>query len=164
MRAGENGLKAAKGDCRRILEHALDALSLRPDHELRDRRPRNRGNARAGSRWSTKFERRLAEIAGITPKRSAAGRSKSKRPKFSCRTVFLSDIHLGTPDSKADEVVEFLKHINCRKLVLNGDIIDGWALKRGGQWTSRHSRVIRKVHQDDRAGRHRGDLSARKSR
>jgi UDP-2,3-diacylglucosamine pyrophosphatase LpxH len=68
-----------------------------------------------------------------------------KPPKFSCRTVFLSDIHLGTPDSKADEVVEFLKHIHCRKLVLNGDIIDGWALRRGSRWTSRHSRFIRKV-------------------
>jgi UDP-2,3-diacylglucosamine pyrophosphatase LpxH len=68
-----------------------------------------------------------------------------KRPKYSCRTVFLSDIHLGTPDSKADEVVEFLKHIRCQKLVLNGDIVDGWALKRGGRWTSRHSRVIRKI-------------------
>lgn len=70
---------------------------------------------------------------------------QGKRPKLSCRTVFLSDIHLGTPDSKADEVVEFLKHVRCRKLVLNGDIIDGWALKRGGRWTSRHSRVIRKI-------------------
>ena len=58
--------------------------------------------------------------------------------------MFLSDIHLGTPDSKADEVVEFLKHIRCEKLFLNGDIVDGWALKRGGRWSSRHSRVIRK--------------------
>jgi UDP-2,3-diacylglucosamine pyrophosphatase LpxH len=81
----------------------------------------------------------------FVPKLSTVETKKGKRPKFTCRTVFLSDIHLGTPDSKADEVVEFLKHIRCRKLVLNGDIIDGWALKRGGRWTSRHSRVIRKV-------------------
>lgn len=73
------------------------------------------------------------------------GAKQGKRPKLQCRTVFLSDIHLGTPDSKADEVVEFLKHIRCRKLVLNGDIIDGWALKRGARWTSSHSRVIRKI-------------------
>ena len=68
-----------------------------------------------------------------------------KRPKLACRTVFLSDIHLGTPDSKAAEVVRFLKHLRCDRLVLNGDIIDGWALKRGSKWSSRHSRVIRKV-------------------
>ena len=68
-----------------------------------------------------------------------------KRLKCSCLTVFLSDIHLGTAESKADEVVEFLKHIRCRKLVLNGDIIDGWALRRGGRWHSSHSRVIRRL-------------------
>ena len=66
------------------------------------------------------------------------------RPKLACRSVILSDIHLGSPDSKADEVVHFLKHIKCEKLILNGDIIDGWSLKRGGKWTSRHSRLIRK--------------------
>lgn len=42
-------------------------------------------------------------------------------------------------------MVNFLKHIRCDKLVLNGDIIDGWALKRGGKWSARHSRVIRKI-------------------
>jgi len=42
-------------------------------------------------------------------------------------------------------VVHFLKHIQCEKLILNGDIIDGWALKRGGKWSGRHSRFIRKV-------------------
>lgn len=72
-------------------------------------------------------------------------RAGGKRLKCSCTTVFLSDIHLGTVDSKADEVVEFLKHIRCRKLVLNGDIVDGWALQRGGKWRSSHSRVIRKL-------------------
>lgn len=51
----------------------------------------------------------------------------------------------GPVDSKADEVVEFLKHIRCRKLVLNGDIVDGWALQRGGKWRDSHSRVIRKL-------------------
>lgn len=71
---------------------------------------------------------------------------KRLRPeKFSCRTVFLSDVHLGTPESKADELVSFLKHIHCETLVLNGDIIDGWALRRGTRWSNRHSRVIRTI-------------------
>jgi UDP-2,3-diacylglucosamine pyrophosphatase LpxH len=87
------------------------------------------------------LEERLLEIAGPQDKAPA----KAKRPKLDCRTVFISDLHLGSADSKADEVVEFLKHIRCRKLVLNGDIIDGWALKRGSRWTPRHSRVIRKI-------------------
>lgn len=69
----------------------------------------------------------------------------STRRLVRCRTVFISDVHLGSHDSKADELVEFLKRVRCEKLVLNGDMIDGWALKRGGKWTSRHSRVIRKI-------------------
>lgn len=81
----------------------------------------------------------------VTTATAPPGGRQGKFTKFACRAVFLSDIHLGTPDSKADEVVEFLKHIQCGTLVLNGDIIDGWALKRGGRWTSHHSRVIRKV-------------------
>ncbi len=95
---------------------------------------------------------RTPERDGTSGRQAAPGRDTepqagrhARRTKWSCRSVFLSDIHLGTPDCKADEVVEFLKHVDCRKLVLNGDIIDGWALKRGGRWTSRHSRVIRRI-------------------
>ena len=144
VRAGENGLKAAKGDSDGFIGHALDALSMRADHEMREA-ARETAETLGWDTVVTEFERRLAEIAGNRDPLAKTVPKQRKRPKFSCRTVFLSDIHLGTPDSKADEVVEFLKHIKCRKLVLNGDIIDGWALKRGGRWTSRHSRVIRKV-------------------
>lgn len=45
-------------------------------------------------------------------------------------TVVLSDIHLGTQHSKTEEVTRFLKSINCDRLILNGDIIDGWHLKK----------------------------------
>ncbi len=144
VRAGENGLKAVKGDSAEFIRHAVDALSLRTDDKLREA-ARKTAESLGWDQVVEEFARRLAEISGITDKIPMARPKKSKRTKFSCRTVFISDIHLGTLDSKADEVVEFLKHIKCRKLVLNGDIIDGWALKRGGRWTSRHSRVIRRV-------------------
>lgn len=45
-------------------------------------------------------------------------------------TVVLSDIHLGTSHSKTIEVSNFLKSVNCDRLILNGDIIDGWHLRR----------------------------------
>ena len=61
------------------------------------------------------------------------------------RTVILSDIHLGTPHSKAEEVTHFLKHIRCDRLILNGDIIDGWRLRRGDPWTKAHTRFVRRV-------------------
>jgi UDP-2,3-diacylglucosamine pyrophosphatase LpxH len=141
---GTNGLKAAKGDPAEFIRHALRALSLKPGDDLR-RAARATAEQLGWDQVIDQLETRLGEIAGTghrSPKPVAAG---GKRPKLECRTVFLSDLHLGTPDSKTGEVVDLLKHIRCEKLVLNGDIIDGWALKRGARWTSRHSRVIRKI-------------------
>lgn len=60
------------------------------------------------------------------------------------RTIILSDIHLGSRYSSSDEVVEFLKKNKCETLILNGDIVDGWALKRGGTWNESHMKCIRK--------------------
>jgi UDP-2,3-diacylglucosamine pyrophosphatase LpxH len=65
--------------------------------------------------------------------------------KLHVRTVILSDVHLGTRDSKVAEVNHFLRHTRCRKLILNGDIIDGWQLRRGGNWTKAHTRFVRIV-------------------
>ena len=61
------------------------------------------------------------------------------------RSVILSDVHLGTKDSKADEAVRFLKYLRCERLILNGDIVDGWALKSGGKWKDSHTRFVRTV-------------------
>ncbi|MFI5356250.1 MAG: UDP-2,3-diacylglucosamine diphosphatase [Opitutales bacterium] len=61
------------------------------------------------------------------------------------RTVIISDVHLGTSECKVAEVNHFLRHVRCEKLILNGDIIDGWQLQRAGQWTKAHTRFIRIV-------------------
>jgi UDP-2,3-diacylglucosamine pyrophosphatase LpxH len=58
------------------------------------------------------------------------------------RTIFISDIHLGTRGCKADLLADFLTHHECRTLYLVGDIIDGWALKQGWFWSPEHSRVV----------------------
>lgn len=144
LRAGENGLKAVKGDFQEFTLQAVHALSIGADHDMRSA-ARKTAEFLGWDKVVEVFELRLAEIAGLGQEIQGTPKKPVRRPKLSCRTLFLSDLHLGTPDSKANEVVDFLKHIRCRKLVLNGDIIDGWALKRGGRWTSRHSRVIRKV-------------------
>jgi len=55
------------------------------------------------------------------------------------RTIVISDLHLGTSGSKAKEVTNFLKQYTCKKLILNGDIIDGWQLKKYGAWKRKHT-------------------------
>lgn len=59
--------------------------------------------------------------------------------------MIISDLHLGTADSKAKEVCHFLKHHPCKRLILNGDIIDGWRLSKSGQWKKKHTAFFRVV-------------------
>jgi len=59
--------------------------------------------------------------------------------------VIVSDIHLGTKDSKVNELLTFLEENPCNTLILNGDIVDGWALNRGSKWKKRHTKVISKL-------------------
>lgn len=55
-------------------------------------------------------------------------------------TIILSDIHLGSEYSRTEEVSDFLKQVDCDRLILNGDIIDGWQLKKmGKRWKQKHS-------------------------
>ncbi|MEP2776749.1 MAG: glycosyltransferase [Luteolibacter sp.] len=144
---GGNGLKAEKGDADGFIKQAKAALSIRPDHRMR-LAARELAETQGWQAVVKSFEQRLKGISttAVQPaRRVVKPRRVGNHEKTSFRTVFLSDIHLGTADSKAAEVVDFLKHICCEKLVLNGDIIDGWALKRGSKWLPRHSRVVRKI-------------------
>jgi UDP-2,3-diacylglucosamine pyrophosphatase LpxH len=61
------------------------------------------------------------------------------------QAVIVSDLHLGTKDSKAEEFIEFIDKHPTDLLVLNGDIIDGWALNRGTKWKKQHTKVISKL-------------------
>ena len=63
------------------------------------------------------------------------------------KTLILSDIHLGTKYCKAKEVLNFLRRCHFEKLILNGDIIDGWSLKRQGGWSESHSQVLNQIIQ-----------------
>lgn len=61
------------------------------------------------------------------------------------RSVFLSDIHLGTRDCKAELLLDFLAHVQPAQLILVGDIIDLQSLKRTHYWPDSHTEVIRRI-------------------
>jgi UDP-2,3-diacylglucosamine pyrophosphatase LpxH len=61
------------------------------------------------------------------------------------KTIVLSDIHLGIKASKAKEATNFLKHHKCETLILNGDIIDGWQLRKKGKWKKQHSNFFKHI-------------------
>jgi UDP-2,3-diacylglucosamine pyrophosphatase LpxH len=61
------------------------------------------------------------------------------------KAIIVSDLHLGTKDSKAEEFIEFIEKYSTELLILNGDIIDGWAINRGSKWKKQHTKVISKL-------------------
>ena len=60
------------------------------------------------------------------------------------RTIIMSDLHLGARQSQTDKIIKFLDENQAEKLILNGDIIDGWALKGNGKWTKDCTKIFRK--------------------
>jgi UDP-2,3-diacylglucosamine pyrophosphatase LpxH len=68
------------------------------------------------------------------------------------RTVFISDIHLGTRGCQAHLVLDFLKNVEAETIYLVGDIIDGWRLKGGWFWPQTHNDVVQKFLRKVRKG------------
>ena len=68
------------------------------------------------------------------------------------RTVWISDIHLGTPGCQAAALLDFLRRIECDTLFLVGDIVDGWQLRRSWYWPQSHNDVVQKLLRKARKG------------
>ena len=68
------------------------------------------------------------------------------------RSVWISDLHLGTPGCQAHALLDFLKHVESDHLFLVGDIIDGWQLRRSWYWPQAHNDVIQKLLRKARKG------------
>ncbi|MCO6428576.1 UDP-2,3-diacylglucosamine diphosphatase [Nitrosomonas communis] len=82
--------------------------------------------------------------------RSADASREVFKPRV--RTVFISDIHLGTPGCQAQALLEFLRAYPSEQLYLVGDIIDGWQLRRRWHWPQAHNDVIQKLLRRVRKG------------
>src|SRR5258707_4574398 len=68
------------------------------------------------------------------------------------RTLWISDLHLGTPGCQAKALLDFLKHTESDTLFLVGDIIDGWQLRRHWYWPQSHNDVVQKLLRKARKG------------
>jgi UDP-2,3-diacylglucosamine pyrophosphatase LpxH len=74
------------------------------------------------------------------------------QPTTRYRSVWISDVHLGTRGSQAVALLGFLRTFECETLYVVGDLIDLWAMKRGLYWTQEHSDVIQKILRKGRRG------------
>lgn len=72
------------------------------------------------------------------------------RPRY--RTVFISDLHLGTAGCQATALLEFLRYATSETLYLVGDIVDGWQLRKRWYWPQSHNDVVQKLLRKARKG------------
>ena len=73
-------------------------------------------------------------------------------PKRRYRTIFISDVHLGTTGCRSEFLVDFLRRVECERLFLVGDIVDGWRMRKSWYWDAGHDEVIRLVLRAARSG------------
>ena len=79
-------------------------------------------------------------------------RAAEDSPPRRLRTVWISDLHLGTPGCQAEALLGFLRAVECDTLYLVGDIVDGWQLRRSWHWPQAHSDVVQKLLRKARKG------------
>ncbi|MCU0966793.1 MAG: UDP-2,3-diacylglucosamine diphosphatase [Burkholderiaceae bacterium] len=76
----------------------------------------------------------------------------SSEASLHLRTVWISDLHLGTPGCQAVALLDFLRTVECETLYLVGDIVDGWQLRRQWYWPQSHNDVVQKLLRKARKG------------
>jgi UDP-2,3-diacylglucosamine pyrophosphatase LpxH len=73
-------------------------------------------------------------------------------PERRFRTLFISDVHLGTRGSQADRLLGFLRRHDADTIYLVGDIVDGWALRSNWYWPQSHNDFVQKMLRRARKG------------
>ncbi len=68
------------------------------------------------------------------------------------RTLFISDVHLGSKAAKTDFLLDFLRYYDADNIILVGDIVDGWRLKRSWYWPQGCNDVVQKLLRKARKG------------
>jgi UDP-2,3-diacylglucosamine pyrophosphatase LpxH len=68
------------------------------------------------------------------------------------KTIIMSDLHLGARQSQTDKILSFLEQNDSEKLILNGDIIDGWAMKKNIKWNNKCTKIVKKILKKSKKG------------
>ena len=96
-----------------------------------------------GSRFPGNFDE-LTNVAAFAPREPAVPEPEgTQRRKF--RTIWISDVHLGTKGCNAEMLIDFLDSTDSETMYLVGDIIDGWRLKKKFYWPAEHNDIVWRV-------------------
>ena len=102
----------------------------------------------------TELPRNLSDftnVAGFPPvEPSVPERTVGERRRY--RTIWISDVHLGTKGCNAELLIDFLDHTDSETMYLVGDIIDGWRLKKKFYWPPEHNDIVWRILKRARRG------------
>ena len=130
-------------DSAMVLQQSRDKLGLGPRSEAVTSssiaRLTSAGFFLDSATRDSRYVAHLADVGPPTP--GVAGRGSAIR----VRSIFLSDIHLGSRPCKASRLLEFLKRYEPETIFLLGDIVDFWSLRRGVYWPADHNTVVQKL-------------------
>ena len=87
-------------------------------------------------------------LSSVAPERSF----KDGRSRLHFRTIWISDIHLGTKGCNAAMLIDFLDNVDSDTLYLVGDIVDGWQLRKRVYWPTAHNDVVWRIMKRARRG------------
>jgi UDP-2,3-diacylglucosamine pyrophosphatase LpxH len=85
----------------------------------------------------------ITRIAAAQRPRPAFPEARRERLRY--RTIWVSDVHLGTRGCNAQMLIDFLDSTDSETMYLVGDIIDGWRLRRSWYWPSAHNDIVWRV-------------------
>jgi len=88
---------------------------------------------------------------GIGCAKATVKTMSGSRPR-TFRSLFISDVHLGSKAAKAEFLIDFLRHHDAERIYLVGDIVDGWRLRRNWHWPQSHNDVVQKLLRKARKG------------
>ncbi|QYK56570.1 MAG: UDP-2,3-diacylglucosamine diphosphatase [Fimbriimonadaceae bacterium] len=73
-------------------------------------------------------------------------------PLFAYRSLFISDLHLGSAGCMVDELQAFLESVDCENLYIVGDLIDLYVVMKAGKWRQEHTEVVRSILEKSKEG------------
>jgi UDP-2,3-diacylglucosamine pyrophosphatase LpxH len=85
----------------------------------------------------------VTDIANLTDRPPVFPEREGQRQRY--RTIWISDIHLGTRGCNAEMLIDFLDSTDSETMYLVGDIIDGWRLKKRWYWPARHNDIVWRI-------------------
>jgi UDP-2,3-diacylglucosamine pyrophosphatase LpxH len=82
---------------------------------------------------------------------ASADKSNTSEPRH-YRSLFISDVHLGTKGAQVNALLEFLRQHEAKTIYLVGDIVDGWRMRQAWYWPQSHNDVVQKLLRKARKG------------